>query len=71
MLPIHPGPGEQARRLVRHGMADVLAWLGDEVGPGPEEATHHAIVTVDPATSGQAVLYVSRDFMQAIGRTSR
>lgn len=39
-LPFHPTPGEQARRIVRHGMADVLAWLGEEVGPAPHEATH-------------------------------
>ena len=26
-----------ARRIVRHGMADVLAWLGEPVGPKPGE----------------------------------
>jgi hypothetical protein len=30
--------GEWAKRAVRHGMADVLAWLGDEVGPEPDLA---------------------------------
>ena len=28
-LPAYPSPGEDARRLVRHGFADVLAWHGD------------------------------------------
>lgn len=40
MLPIVPSPGTDARRLVRHGMADVLAWLGEDVGPKPGEVTH-------------------------------
>ncbi len=31
----HMPPREQGRRLVRHGMADVLAWLGEDVGPPP------------------------------------
>lgn len=30
-----PTPGEDGRRIVRHGMADVLAWLGEPVGPAP------------------------------------
>lgn len=32
-----PTPGEDGRRIVRHGMADVLAWLGEPVGPRPGE----------------------------------
>lgn len=32
-----PTPGEEARRIVRHGYADVLEWLGEEVGPEPDE----------------------------------
>lgn len=35
ILPTRPSPGEDARRIVRHGLADVLAWLGEEVGPKP------------------------------------
>lgn len=27
--------GLQARHLVRQGMADILAWLGEDVGPPP------------------------------------
>lgn len=45
-----PGPRpshrEDARRIVRHGLADVLAWLGEEVGPKPGERAH-AIRTAD------------------------
>jgi hypothetical protein len=40
MLPIAPGPGADGRRIVRHGLADVLAWLGEDVGPKPGEACH-------------------------------
>ena len=40
LLPMYPSPSEDARRIVRHGMADVLAWLGEEVGPKPGEAAH-------------------------------
>lgn len=30
-------PGEIGRRIVRHGLADVLEWLGEEVGPDQNE----------------------------------
>lgn len=40
MLPLHPGHGESARRIVRHGLADVLEWLGEAPGPEPDELTH-------------------------------
>jgi len=30
--------GEWAKRTVRHGLADVLAWLGEDVGPEPDAA---------------------------------
>ena len=40
VLPLHPSPGEDARRMVRHGLADVLAWLGQPVGPQPGAQTH-------------------------------
>lgn len=39
-LPSPPSVREWARRLVRHGLADVLAWLGEDVGPKPEDQTH-------------------------------
>ena len=52
-LPIVPSDGENARRIVRHGMADILAWLGEKVGPKPFEETHallsheHLLVSYD------------------------
>lgn len=39
-LPLHPSDGEVARRLVRHGMAGILDWLGQDVGPAPDTLTH-------------------------------
>jgi hypothetical protein len=44
LMPITPSVGENARRMVRHGMADVLAWLGEDVGPRPDEQTHAYIL---------------------------
>jgi hypothetical protein len=55
-----PSPGEDARRIVRHGMADVLKWLGEDVGPKPGEVTH-AVVT-------EGMLVCSPDFEYAIRR---
>lgn len=40
ILPISPSDGANARRMVRHLMADVLEWLGEDVGPEPFEETH-------------------------------
>lgn len=59
-LPIPPSDGEWARRFVRHGMADVLAWLGEEVGPKPTDQTH-CIAGFDGSRTGGAVLMVSRE----------
>ena len=53
MLPFRPSPGEVGRRIVRHGMKDVLAWLGEPVGPKPDELTH--------AFQGGEHLFVSRE----------
>lgn len=39
-----PTPGEWARRFVRHGMADVLDWLGEDVGPHPDDRVPGALV---------------------------
>lgn len=44
MLPLAPSPGQDARRIVRHGLAEVLAWLGEKVGPEPGDATHALLV---------------------------
>ena len=39
-LPIVPTDSENIVRLVRHGLTDVLAWLGEDVGPKPGDCTH-------------------------------
>lgn len=41
--------GERARRTVRHGLADVLRWLGEPVGPHPDNDPY-------PAVSGEQLL---------------
>lgn len=41
--PRRPSPAEDARRLVRHGLADVLDWLGEPAGPRPGELIHTII----------------------------
>lgn len=38
-LPIVPSDAENIVRMVRHGLADVLAWLGEDVGPKPGDCT--------------------------------
>ena len=43
-------------RIVRHRLADVLAWLGEDVGPRPGDETH-AFFASDMGASG--VLFVS------------
>lgn len=35
-----PTPAEDGRRIVRHGLADVLHWLGEDVGPVPGAPVH-------------------------------
>lgn len=44
MLPYEPSPGEDARRIVRHGLADVLDWLGEKVGPKPGALTQALVI---------------------------
>jgi len=43
-LPRYPTPAEDARRIVRYGMKDVLKWLGMPLGPAPGAATHAVLV---------------------------
>ena len=59
-LPIIPSTGEWAKRLVRHGLADVLEWLGEKPGPEPDDATH-AIYSSDLAYPGHQVAFVSQE----------
>lgn len=63
-LPIVPSDGEVARRIVRHGMKDVLAWLGEDVGPAPDEITQ-CFVFKHPVT-GEEALFMSRQLYQEI-----
>jgi hypothetical protein len=44
VLPMKPTPGMWARRYVRRGLADVLAWLGEDVGPEPDAETHALLI---------------------------
>lgn len=44
----YPTPGEDARRMVRHGYAEILAWLGEEVGPEPGVPDHPVVIAYDP-----------------------
>jgi hypothetical protein len=63
-LPIQPSHREDARRIVRHGYTDVLAWLGEEVGPKPGELTH-ALLGKD-APHGAPVLMVSQQYLDKL-----
>lgn len=59
LLPVIPSDGENARRIVRHGMKKALPWLNIDPGPKPYEATE-MMIAYDPILKRQ-VLYVSRD----------
>ena len=55
LLPITPTPETDVIRSVRHGLADVLEWLGEEVGPKPGEKIH--------AIMAGSQLLVSQEFL--------
>lgn len=57
-LPIDPSPGEVGRRIVRHGMAEILAWLGEDVGPKPEDQTHALLIG--------GTLHTSREYLDRL-----
>lgn len=61
-LPIAPTDGEIIVRVVRHGLADVLAWLGEDVGPLPDAKTH--------AIQTPTALYVSRECHDELKKVS-
>lgn len=44
LLPMSPSDGQVARRIVRHGMAKYLAWLGEDVGPAPDEQVNALLI---------------------------
>jgi hypothetical protein len=52
-LPIIPTDAENIVRMVRHGLADALAWLGEDVGPKPGDCTH--------AVEAMGTLFVSQE----------
>lgn len=60
LLPIVPSDGDNARRIVRHGLKERLPWLDIEPGHKPFESTEMIIAT-DPIVN-QPVLYVSKRF---------
>ena len=70
MLPMKPSTAEWARRLVRHGMADVLGWLGEDVGPEPDALTHILVSDGLAASSGPAA-FVSHELLERIKRDAR
>ena len=62
LLPTTPSSAEDARRIVRHGLADVLDWLGMEVGPEPGALTH-VVVATDGTASSSLTLFASREWI--------
>jgi hypothetical protein len=67
-LPMEPTDAANARRIVRHGLADVLGWCGLDVGPAPGEPTH-ALLSADLARPGGKVLFCSREYATLIRGT--
>lgn len=70
-LPVPPSPGEEARRIVRHGFdqthlngmrSSVLRWLGEKPGPKPEEQSHAYAL-------GDGTMIVSQHYADLITRT--
>lgn len=68
-LPFEPTDGEIARHLVRVGLADVLGWIGEEVGEGPK-ATHAIMINADHPLAvvggGGPHMYVSQQLMDRL-----
>jgi len=69
-LPLPPSHREVARRLVRHGLADVLDWLGERVGPEPDAPTHALYANPDPYIGDRVALFVSRDLSTRIKQSA-
>lgn len=63
ILPITPTLAEDTVRQVRHGLANVLKWLGEDVGPEPGAKTH-IIIASDMGT--ETTLFVSAEFYAQI-----
>ena len=59
-----PLPGEDAERIVRHGIHEALPWLRmGEVGPKPGERTHAAL-------DADGTLFVSHDLWEHLMRVT-
>lgn len=69
-LPFRPSPGEEARRIVRHGMRNVLEWLEMEIGPEPGHVTH-CVIAMDPARPGARMLYGSKELIAQLRERAR
>jgi len=65
LLPLRPSPTEEARRIVRHGLRDVLEWLEMEIGPEPGHVTH-CVIAMDPARPGARMLYGSKELIEQL-----
>ena len=64
-LPIPASPRDQAVRIVRTGMADVLQWLGEEVGEVGKPV--HVIATEGGLlVSGEAMASLRREVVQRV-----
>lgn len=61
-LPIVATDAMIARAIVRHGLADVLRWLGEEPGLAPGQSGH--IVVSDE----RRAIYISQKFLDALTR---
>ncbi|BCW78993.1 hypothetical protein [Arthrobacter sp. NicSoilC5] len=63
LLPIPPSAEDNVIRTVRHGLADVLEWLGEDVGPKPGEQIH--------VIKAGSQLLVSQEFLDTLLSTTR
>jgi hypothetical protein len=63
LLPIEPSDAENTVRSVRHGLADVLEWLGEDVGPKPGDPCH--------AISAPNAIYVSQECFDELKKVAR
>lgn len=69
-LPIRPSAGEEARRIVRHGLRDVLEWLEMPVGEAPGQVTH-ALIAMDPTREGSRIIYASKQLVEQLRARAR
>lgn len=59
-----PTPAEDARRIVRHGLADVLEWLGEDPGPRPGERVSTAYLVNGTLLASPAIVHRLRELAQ-------